>query len=104
MSAEQRGAVDHLLREGPLDLEGDLEKQRQVLIEMMSSVPLPPDVRTQETTFGGVPAVSIEIGGAESGDVVLYLHGGAYVLGTALAAAGLASDLARRGGARAVSV
>jgi monoterpene epsilon-lactone hydrolase len=104
MSAEQRDAVEHLLREAPLDLEGDLEKQRPVLIEMMSAVPLPPDVRTQETTFGGVPAVSIEIDGVESGDVVLYLHGGAYVLGTALAAAGLASDLARRVGARAVSV
>ena len=62
------------------------------------------DVRTQETMLGGVPAVSIEIDGVESGGVVLYLHGGAYVLGTASAGAGLASDLARRVGARAVSV
>jgi len=104
MSAEQRDAVEKLLREGPLDHEGDHEVQRQVLVEMMSQVPLPPDVRTQETTCGGVPAVSIAIDGVESGGVVLYLHGGAYVLGTALAGAGLASDLARRVGARAVSV
>jgi len=104
MSAEQRDAVEKLLRHGPLDLEGDLEVQRHVLIEMMSSVPLPADVRTQVTTCGGVPVVSIEIDGAEPGTVVLYLHGGAYVLGTALAGAGLAADLARRVGARAVSV
>jgi len=67
-------------------------------------VPLPADVRTQQTTSGGVPAVSVEIEGVGSGGVILYLHGGAYVLGTALAGAGLASDLARRAGARAVSV
>jgi len=104
MSAEQRDAVEKLLREGPLDLEGDLEVQRQVLIEMMSQVPLPPDVRTQGTTSGGVPVVSVEIDDVDSGGVILYLHGGAYVLGTAAAGAGLASDLARRVGARAVSV
>ena len=104
MTTEQRDAVERLVREGPLDLQGDLETQRQVLIETMSAVPLPPDVRTEETTLGGVPAVSIEIDGIESGDVIFYLHGGAYVLGTALAGAGLAADLARRVGARAVSV
>jgi len=109
MSAEQRDAVDRLVRGGPLDLEGDLETQRGVLIEMMSGVPLPADVRTQKTTCGGVPVVSVEIeglgsGGVGSGGVILYLHGGAYVLGTALAGAGLAADLGRRVGARAVSV
>jgi acetyl esterase/lipase len=104
MSAEQREAVESLVRGGPLDLEKDLRTQRQVLIEMMSAVPLPPDVRTQGATLGGVPVVSVEIDGADSADVVLYLHGGAYVLGTALAGAGLAAELARRAGARAVSV
>jgi monoterpene epsilon-lactone hydrolase len=104
VSAEQRAALDQMLREGPLDLGGDIEQQRQVLIEMMSAIPLPPDVLTREATLGGVPTVAINIGLADSTDVVFYLHGGAYALGTASAATGLASDLARRARARAVSV
>jgi acetyl esterase/lipase len=42
--------------------------------------------------------------GADPGRVILYLHGGAYSIGTAASSVGLASDLGRRARARVVSV
>lgn len=44
MSREQRVALDALLREGPLDLGGDVLQQRAIFDEMMASIPVPDDV------------------------------------------------------------
>jgi epsilon-lactone hydrolase len=66
------------------------------LQEMMAAIPLPADVTTSPGSLGGIPVVSVETANA---DVILYLHGGAYAIGTAASSVGLASDLARRAGA-----
>ena len=104
MTQQQRTAVDGILRDSPLDLGGDLGAQREVFEQMMSAVPTPDDVETSPTTLGTVPAVSVDIRGSTTHGVVLYFHGGAYAIGTALLAAGLASDIGRRVGARVISV
>jgi predicted TIM-barrel fold metal-dependent hydrolase len=44
------------------------------------------------------------VSGADAAKVILYLHGGAHAIGSAASSVGLASDLARRAGARLVSV
>lgn len=104
MSRPQREALDELLRHGPLDLGGDLAEQRSLLDQLMTAHPLPGDVTTTPGTFSGIPVVEVEVAGVSADRTVLYFHGGAYALGSAAAAAGLASDIARGGGARAVSV
>jgi epsilon-lactone hydrolase len=104
MSQEQRDAVDQMMREGPLDLGGELMEQRVILEQMLTSTPLADDVSTTPQTLGATPVVAIDISGTESNDVILYFHGGAYALGTAASAAGLASELGRRAGARVISV
>jgi epsilon-lactone hydrolase len=48
--------------------------------------------------------VNVEVAGADPEWVILYLHGGAYAIGTAASSVGLASDLARRAGTRLVTV
>jgi acetyl esterase/lipase len=48
--------------------------------------------------------VNVEAADADPEWVIFYLHGGAYAIGTAASSVGLASDLARRAGARLVSV
>jgi len=70
----------------------------------MAAVPLPADVATSPGSLGGVPVVNVEVAGVDSGRVILYLHGGAYAIGSAASSVGLASDLARRAGARLVCV
>src|SRR5207247_11426475 len=52
----------------------------------------------------GAPAAQITIDGIEPRHVVLYFHGGVYVLGDAFLAADLASQVGRRTAAKVISV
>ena len=104
MSQQQRDALDQLLRDAPLDLGGDVAEQRVIFEEMMAAIPVPADVTTSSGSLGEVPVVNVEIAGADHASVIFYLHGGAYAIGTAASSVGLASDLARRAGARLVTV
>lgn len=109
MTDDQLRTLDEMLRTGPLDLGGELHEQRRLLVEMLTAIPLPDDVRTTPGELAGVPFITVDTdeGGIDrpSGSgVVLYLHGGAYALGTAEASLGLASDVARRARGRAITV
>jgi acetyl esterase/lipase len=104
VSQQQREALDQLLRDAPLDLGGEVAEQRIIFEEMMAAIPVPADVTTSSATLGGIPVVHVEAADADPEWVIFYLHGGAYAIGTAASSVGLASDLARRVGARLVSV
>jgi monoterpene epsilon-lactone hydrolase len=104
VSQQQRDALDQLLRDAPLDLGGDVAEQRVIFEEMMAAIPVPADVTTSSGSLGGIPVVNVEAAGADHASVIFYLHGGAYAIGTAASSVGLASDLARRAGARLVTV
>jgi Esterase/lipase len=104
MTQQQRQALDDLLRHSPFDIGGDVGEQRVVFHDMITSVPLPDDVTTTPGRLGGVPVVAIETPENDPSAVLLYFHGGGYVLGSAADSSGLAADVARRAGARAISV
>ena len=104
MSQQQRDALDQLLRDAPLDLGGDVAEQRPIFEEMMAAIPAPADVTTSSGSLGGIGVVTVKAAGADHAKVIFYLHGGAYAIGTAASSVGLASDLARRAGARLVTV
>ena len=104
MSQQQRDALDQLLRDGPLDLGGDVAEQRVIFEEMMAAIPVPADVTTSSGSLGGIPVINVEAAGADPTRIIFYLHGGAYAIGTAASSVGLASDLARRAGTRLVTV
>ena len=46
MSQQQRDDLDQLLRDGPLDLGGDVAEQRDIFEETMAAIPVPADVTT----------------------------------------------------------
>ena len=54
--------------------------------------------------MGGVPTAEITVDGIEPRHVVLYFHGGVYVMGDAFLAADLASQVGRRTQAKVISV
>jgi acetyl esterase/lipase len=54
--------------------------------------------------LGGVPTAEITVDGIEPRHVVLYFHGGVYVMGDAALAADLASQVGRRTEAKVISV
>ena len=104
MSQQQRDALDQLLRDAPLDLGGDVAEQRVIFEEMMAAIAVAADVTTSSGSLGGIPVLNVEVAGADHAGVIFYLHGGAYAIGAAASSVGLASDLARRAGARLVTV
>ena len=104
MTAQQRDMVDQILRNAPFDLGGDVDAQRPLLEQMLTSQPLPADVRTTPGDLGGIPVIFIDIAGTEPSGTIFHIHGGGFALGSAGGSAGLASSLARKTGMRAVSV
>lgn len=68
-------------------------------------LPVPEGTRVSETVLGGVPALDVAVPAADAdADVLLYLHGGGYAIGTAHTGVPLTAALAARAGLRAVSL
>jgi len=104
MSKEQKLALDAVLSQGGLDLQADVPTLRATFNELMARIPVPDDVQQSPTTIGGVGAIEVTVRGADADGVILYFHGGVYVIGTAAATVPLVGDLARRTGTRAITL
>jgi acetyl esterase/lipase len=104
MSKEQKLALDAVLSEGGLDLQADVPTLRASFNELMARIPVPDDVQQNPTMIGGVRAIEVTLPGADADGVILYFHGGVYVIGTAAATVPLVGELARRTGTRAITL
>jgi acetyl esterase/lipase len=104
VSAEQRETLDAILRQSAFPAGSDVDEQRRLLRELLSAQPLPADVTVTAAALGGVPTAEITVDGIEPRHVVLYFHGGVYVMGDAFLAAELASQVGRRTHAKVISV
>jgi monoterpene epsilon-lactone hydrolase len=104
VSIEQRETLDAILRQSAFPVDSDVDEQRRLLRELLSAQPLPADMRVTASALGGVPTAEITIDGIAPRHVVLYFHGGVYVMGDAFLAADLAAQVGRRTDAKVISV
>jgi monoterpene epsilon-lactone hydrolase len=104
MSEQQRQTLDAILRQGSFEPGGEVTELRASFEALMAQVPISGDVEQKPTTVGGVDGIEVAIAGESSDNVILYFHGGVYVIGSAKTSVGLVSDLARRTGAGAITV
>jgi acetyl esterase/lipase len=104
VSTEQRQNLDAILRQSALPADSSINEQRRLLRELVMAQPLPAGVTVSVAALGGVPAAEVTVDGVEPRHVVLYFHGGVYVLGDAFQAAALAAQVARRTSAKVISV
>jgi epsilon-lactone hydrolase len=104
VSTEQQAMVDAILRRSAFPVDADVQEQRRLLREAISAQPLPAEVTVTAAALGGVPTAEITVDGIEPLHVVLYFHGGVYVIGDAFLAADLASQVGRRTQAKVISV
>jgi monoterpene epsilon-lactone hydrolase len=104
VSTEQQENLEAVLRQSAFPDDADVNEQRRALRELLSAQPLPADVTVTAADLGGVPAAEITVDGIEPRHVVLYFHGGVYVMGDAFLAADLASQVGRRTDAKVISV
>jgi acetyl esterase/lipase len=104
MTKQQQIDLDAQLRQSPLNLQADLNDLRAGFEEVMSQIPIGDNIKRARTSIGGVNAVELTIKGEDTPDVLLYFHGGVYVIGSANSSVPLVADLVQRTGTRAISV
>jgi epsilon-lactone hydrolase len=104
MSKEQQSQLDAILRQGGLDTSADVPTLRAAFSELMAQVPVAPDVQQNPVEIGGVAGLEVTIQGNEADNVILYFHGGVYVIGDAAATVPLVGDLVRRTGTKAITL
>jgi monoterpene epsilon-lactone hydrolase len=104
VSIEQRQTLDAILRQSAFPAGSEVSEQRRLLRALLSAQPLPAEITVTAAALGGVPTAAIAVDGIEPRHVVLYFHGGVYVMGDAALAADLASQVGRRTRAKVISV
>jgi acetyl esterase/lipase len=104
VSTEQQETLDAILRQSAFPAGSSVNEQRRLLRELLSAQPLPAEVTVTAAALGGVATAEITVDGIEPRHVVLYFHGGVYVMGDAVLAADLASQVGRRTHAKVISV
>ena len=80
VSTEQKENLDAILRQSAFPTDSDVSELRRRLAEQASAQPLPAGVTVTAAGLGGVPTAEITVAGIEPRHVVLYFHGGVYVL------------------------
>lgn len=104
MSAQELQLLVTMLRTGGPDLAAPLPQARENFETMFAAFPVAADVVFETATVGGVPARWATAPGVAKDRVLLYLHGGGYILGSSLAYRALYSGLARAAGARGLAL
>ena len=104
MRTEQRENLEAILRQSAFPVDSDVDEQRRLLRELASAQPLPAEVTVTEAALGDIRTAEVSVDGVEPRHVVLYFHGGVYVIGDAFIAAELASQVGRRTQADVISV
>lgn len=81
-----------------------IEQQRAEYDGFGASIPLPEGCEAEVITAGGVPAQRLTPRGADKGKALLYLHGGGYVIGSAISHAHMVARLAEAAGVVAINL
>jgi monoterpene epsilon-lactone hydrolase len=104
MSKQQAAELAGILRQGRLDLNADVVSLRTAFNQVMSYVPVAEGVVQKPVSVGGVDAIEVTIRDVDAARVILYMHGGVYVIGSASTSVPLVSELARRAQAKVVTL
>ncbi|HSG34534.1 MAG TPA: alpha/beta hydrolase [Sphingomonadaceae bacterium] len=92
------------LRAGELDFADDPAKARVDFEAALALSPVADDLAFEEVELAGVKILKGSYDGADPDRALLYLHGGAFIAGSAFGYRGLAAELARAGGLTSWSV
>jgi epsilon-lactone hydrolase len=102
MSSEQLTKVIERIRSQPQNPNASLESRRVGMERISERVA--PDVTCEKVDAAGVPAEWISAPGASSDRVILYLHGGGYVVGSINTHRAMIARIARAANARALAI
>jgi epsilon-lactone hydrolase len=104
MSAQELATLIGLMSQGGPDLGAPPAQARAEFEGLLASVPIAPDLEFEDARAGGVPGLWVEAPGVRPDRVMLYLHGGGYVSGSAKGYRPLVGELGRATKARALAI
>lgn len=104
MSREQRKIVDNMLRGPKPSKPQTVGEMRANFAAMMAAMNVPAGVRTTPTTLGNRPGVSVAPAQDVRPGIILYFHGGSYIMGSPCTAMSLTANLVDRTCIRSVSL
>src|ERR1700735_5942362 len=102
MASEQLGKVIERIKAAPQNPNVPMEQRRAGMERISERVPA--DIICEKVNAGGVNAEWITAPGANSDRVILYLHGGGYVIGSINTHRAMVSRIARASNARALAI
>lgn len=103
MASKELEAVLELLKSWSLSADLTIQEQRAAF-EILPQAPLDEDVKCEKVDAGGIPGEWISTPESVAERVILYLHGGGYVLGSINTHRPMISRISRAAGARALAI
>lgn len=104
MPSEQHEAFVELIKAGTPLAADDIEGQRANMVAMTENLPLAEGTVCEDAMAGDVPVTWVTAAGADPDRVVMYLHGGGYVIGSRVTHRSLASRISATAAARVLLV
>ena len=105
MSEQELAALLSVMREeGGPDLGAPPAQARAEFEALLAKVPAAPDLKIEAVNAGGVSGLWIDAPGVRQDRVMLYIHGGGYISGSANGYRPLAGELGRAAKARALAI
>src|SRR5579859_5562150 len=102
MASEQLKKVLEIVTSQPQNPNASVERRRAFMEKISERVAS--DVKCEPLTAGGVPAEWIVAPGASDDRVILYLHGGGYVVGSINTHRAMVARIGRASQARALAI
>jgi monoterpene epsilon-lactone hydrolase len=104
MPSEQHETVVRMLLERPVPENPTVGELRAGFEQMAAFFPVAPEISVEDVRAGGVPAEWVRAPEASAERIVLYLHGGGYVIGSLRTHRSLVSRISAAAGAHALSL
>ena len=102
--SQELNTVLEMIRNRSAEVRKTTDDYRLSYERIMSSLPLDDDIKTKRVGVNGVPAEWISAPESQDGRVVLYLHGGGYLFGSARTHRVMLAHLARAAKSRVLAL
>ncbi len=104
MSSAELAQLITLLRSNELDLTSSPQKARADFSASIGAAPVAADITFESGKLAGLPVLASTTPGARSDQTLLYIHGGAFVIGNPTDYRSLSGELGRATGVSTVSL
>jgi epsilon-lactone hydrolase len=104
MSIQQLETILQMLKAGPRLDNPSVTEMRAGFEQMGGAMPVAPDVKCEPVKAGTVPSEWVTAPGADASRVILYLHGGGYVIGSINTHRAMAGMLSRAAASRVLVI